>query len=661
MIRLPASLRPAAFFSAASLFLFPISLLAADGPGVVSHIKVVSDKVEDVSSLEAWKQSFIKPGMTDQQKAIAVWETVVKFRQQDIPPNEFLGAEDNVHDPIKVFNVYGYGMCCCASANIEQLARYAGLKARGWGIANHSVPEVNIDGHWCMLDASLINYFRKPDGGIAGVEEIGHSITDWYAQHPEYRNNNGKLTKFMQGGGWKNGPAIVAGGTGYDNNGWLPAATHGWYSSMQEFGNEKKNFVYEYGAAVGYEVNIQLRPGEKLVRNWSNKGLHINMHDGRAPDSLTAIAGQGMLRYSPAFGDLGPGRIGNGTLAYDLPLGDGTFRGGMLVADNLAAKSEDAAGPAVHVKETGKPAELIFRMPSSYVYLTGELTFSPVIGEGGSIAVTFSDNNGLGWKEIARVSVTGGQKIDLTPLVFRRYDYRLKFTLQGKGTGLDAVKVTHDIQHSQRALPALAQGDNKLHFTAGTPEGTITIHGGINSSTPGKNLSYADFHPTLNNVNPKNLVMTGGSGDVTFPLETPGGITRLRLGVHYRARDARDGWEVDASFDAGKSWKKLGDLEGPTGIGNSKYLVLYDIPANSRSALVRFSGRQRNTTMLADVRIDADYREPHGGFAPVKVTYVWEENGQVKHDVHIAKVADETYRLHCDGKPIMKSISLELP
>ena len=37
---------------------------------VVSHVKVVSDKVEDVSSIDVWKASFIKKGMTDQQIAI---------------------------------------------------------------------------------------------------------------------------------------------------------------------------------------------------------------------------------------------------------------------------------------------------------------------------------------------------------------------------------------------------------------------------------------------------------------------------------------------------------------------------------------------------------------------------------------------------------------
>jgi hypothetical protein len=65
---------------------------------VVCNVKVVSDKVEDVSSLEAWRRSFIRDGMTDEQKGVAVWTSVVKFRNQDSPPVEFL-AGSCVHDP----------------------------------------------------------------------------------------------------------------------------------------------------------------------------------------------------------------------------------------------------------------------------------------------------------------------------------------------------------------------------------------------------------------------------------------------------------------------------------------------------------------------------------------------------------------------------------
>src|SRR4051812_15601951 len=158
-----------------SLTSVPLAAAGAE-PVVVSHVSLVSDKTEDVSSLEAWRRSFIKEGMTDQQKAMAVWQSVVKFRHQDNPPDEFLEAAGHPHDPIKDFNVYGYGQCCCASANLEALARYAGLEARGWGLIGHSVPEVRWGGAWHMLDGSLMTYFPKADGQPAGVEEITASV-----------------------------------------------------------------------------------------------------------------------------------------------------------------------------------------------------------------------------------------------------------------------------------------------------------------------------------------------------------------------------------------------------------------------------------------------------------------------------------------------------
>jgi hypothetical protein len=627
------------------------------GVGVVSHIKVLSDKVEDVSSLETWKQAFIKPGMTDEQKALAVWRSVITFRHQDIPPNEFLDATGHVDDPIRNFNVYGYGQCCCASAQVEALARYIGMDARAWGIANHSVPEINIGGHWCMLDASLINYFKKPDGSIAGVEEISGDISGFYAQHPDLRNDDGKLRKFMSNGGWKNGPVIVAGGTGYDANGWLPAATHGWYSSMQEFGHAKQNFLYEYGSAVGYEVNIQLRPGEKLIRNWSNKGLHVNMLDGHAPGVLDGVVGKDQLRYSPALGDMSPGRIGNGTLEYDVPLT--SVPDSALETENLSSRSQDSDGPAIHVNDASKPGTFVLRMPSSYVYLGGKLTMKPMVGVGGSVAVSFSDNNGLDWKTIGTFSSSGEQIIDLKPFVFRRYDYRLKFVMSGQGSGIDELKISHDIQHSQRALPALAKGDNPVHFSAGIQEGTVTVEGLTDETDQPKNLLFTAFHPQLRNVAAHNLQLTAGKGEILVPIEMSGDMTRLRIGCHYRARDARDGWAIAASFDGGKTFQSIGQLEGGHA-GFSKYLVFDRVPSGSRSALVQFAGAQRNTTLIMDLRISADYREPHGGFTPVQVTYAWEEAGQAKQDTHVARHEAETYTIHCEEKPVMKSIAFEL-
>lgn len=629
--------------------------VAAGQPvSVVSNVKVVSDKVEDVSSLEAWKEAVIRPGMTDQEKAIAIWETVLKFRHQDAPPDEYLQSAINVHDAIKTFNVYGYGMCCCAASNIESLARYLGMPARGWGIHAHSVPEVYWDGAWHLLDASLLAYYPQPDGTLAGVEDIVASVREWLAANPGYRQNAGRLMEYGRAGGWRNGPAVFLGCPFIDDDGWYMAGTHGWYSAMQEYDCEP--FIFEYGYSQGYRVNIQLKPGMRVTRNWSNRGLHVNMMEGQAPGCLTTTVGEGDLRYSPRYGDLAPGRIGNGTLEWKIPLTDPALRYSALRYENLLA-TPDGLGPG----DESQPAELELRVPSSYVFLSGDLQLDATVGPDGSVGAYVSDNNGLDWCQVLSVSSTRSRRISLTPWVFRRYEYRLRLVLRGRGTALQRLELRHDIQHSQRALPALGKGDNTIEFTAGPDQGTVTIEGNTSpDAAQGKQLVYTDFGPSSEGLELEFMrVGESGEGQITFPVVTPGDMTRLRLGCHYRARDARDGWDMEVSYDNGATYTAVGRCAGPTP-GKCEYITVSDVPRGTRAALVRWRGQQFNTTCIFDFRIDADYTEPHGGFAPVRVTYVWDEGGTEKQHVYIARSPRDVYTITCDDAPTMRSISLEL-
>lgn len=622
--------------------------VAAD---VVARVRVFSDKVPDVSSLEAWKRSFIREDMTDRDKALAVWRSAWMFRHQDVPPNEYLQHEANVHDPIKLFNVYGYGQCCCASATVEALARYVGLSARGWGITAHSVSEVFWDGRWHMLDASLICYFPGADGQIASVSEISESVSQWLKNNPGFAGNDRKLIDFMRNGGWKKGPAVLATCPFYDQHGWLPAATHGWYSTMMEYSRPDKNFIYEYGTALGYEVNIQLRPGQRLVRNWSNTGLHVNMKDGKAPGCIRGVIGQGDLRYSAKEGDLAPGRVGNGRFEYQVPLA--RVKEDALLVENLRVE-----GTSLRVADGGSEGVLVLRMPSSYVYLTGRIELKAMAEPGGEVRVEFSDNNGLDWRQVGRYGA-GEHDIDISPLVLRRYDYRLRFTLKGAATGIDKLSLAHDIQHSQRVLPALATGRNTITFQAGPHEGTIVIEGATSPAHKGKNVLYTDFHPRVSGMR-ENMLFVGdtGRGEVVFPVSTPAAMKRIRIGAHYRARDKRDRLDVTVSFDDGRTWTSAGVLEGPTP-GNSKYFIFNDIPPDSRAALVRFAGVQYNTTGIFDLRISADYLEPAGRMMPVRITYRWLEDGVEKQHVHVARSEQETFEIQCNTRPVMRSILLE--
>lgn len=62
------------------LLLAPLTSAAEEGAsiGVVCNVKVLSDRVPDVSSMEAWQRSFIKPGMSDRDKALAACARVAE-------------------------------------------------------------------------------------------------------------------------------------------------------------------------------------------------------------------------------------------------------------------------------------------------------------------------------------------------------------------------------------------------------------------------------------------------------------------------------------------------------------------------------------------------------------------------------------------------------
>ncbi|MBI1914153.1 MAG: hypothetical protein HYS12_05360, partial [Planctomycetes bacterium] len=167
------------------------------------------------------------------------------------------------------------------------------------------------------------------------------------------------------------------------------------------------------------------------------------------------------------------------------------------------------------------------------------------------------------------------------------------------------------------------------------------------------------MHPDVCGFEPNLFIGATGKGSITFPVSTPGDMVRLRFGAHYRARDARDGLDYQVSFDRGKRWKTVDRAAGPTP-GDCKYVVFSDIPRGTRAVLVRFAGTSRNATGIFNFRIDADYREPHGRFRPVKVVYHWEEDGKQKQHLYVARQSWETYTIHCGKKPLMKSIVLEL-
>ncbi len=610
--------------------------LAQDEVGVVSRLNLVSDKSQDISTLDAWKKSYIKDGMSDQDKAIAIFNTLVRYRHQANPPKEYFTsaeADGHVHDPLKTFHVYGYGQCCCAASEVIGLAQYLGYDARGRDITAHSVPEICFSNSWHLVDGSVMNYHIKPDGTLASVDEIHDAVKSWRQQHTDL-DTDSKLRTFAKNEGWKSGPPLLAGAEKfYGKNGVNSAGWHGWPSTMQEYYKIEQT-PHDFCTIMGYQLNVQLRPGEKITRNFFSRGLEYT--NKMNEKYYKELHDRKVLGIQTELGDRSPGRVGDGTIEWNIP---------MAALKTVAFSSDGDA--------------FVLRFPSSYVYVKSAVTVKANVATGGSIAVSFSDNNGLDWKEVTKIDKSGEQNLDLTKLAFRRYDYRLKFE-PTKGSSVGAIKTSNDFQCSQAALPAITEGENKLTFSAGPQEGTVTIEGGTDSelTKKGEQLTIADFHPVLSGMS-DSLKMSAATGDATFKIATPGEMNRIRLSAAYRARDKQDGFDVQVSYDDGKTFTSGGRLEGGFK-GASRYIVIDKIPAGTRAAQVKLAGTQKNTALIFDLRIDADYKEPAGGFKPVKITYNWDESGQTKSDVHVAKSPTDAYSITCGPKAVVKSYTMEL-
>src|SRR5271165_7494019 len=103
----------------------------------------------------------------------------------------------------------------------------------------------------------------------------------------------------------------------------LPATCSWWDATMVEY--DRKSEVYEYGYHVGHRALFSLRPGESLVRDAGNRGLHVNMETDPGWDGLKACAPENDLVYvNEFFPGYRGGVVANGTHRYapNLKAGD---------------------------------------------------------------------------------------------------------------------------------------------------------------------------------------------------------------------------------------------------------------------------------------------------------------------------------------------------
>lgn len=100
-------------------------------------------------------------GISERLKAISMWELLSEGRYTYFQPSDDISENS---DPIKLTNVYGFGICNNTAYALMNMATYVGLPARKVGLGGrHVVTEIYYDGGWHMFDADQKVYYLNSD------------------------------------------------------------------------------------------------------------------------------------------------------------------------------------------------------------------------------------------------------------------------------------------------------------------------------------------------------------------------------------------------------------------------------------------------------------------------------------------------------------------
>ena len=117
--------------------------------------------------------SAVTPDMTDAEKAFALWFQEIRYRHHSAGDNNELG------DPVKVFNVYGYNTCGNDSICLATLWRKAGLKAAPARALGHCISQAFFDNGWHFYDGDMHCVYLLRDNQPWPVSRTSCATMTW--------------------------------------------------------------------------------------------------------------------------------------------------------------------------------------------------------------------------------------------------------------------------------------------------------------------------------------------------------------------------------------------------------------------------------------------------------------------------------------------------
>jgi len=209
--------------------------------------------------------SAVEPGMTDREKAVALWFQEIRHRYHWSGDNNELG------DPVKVFNIYGHNTCGNDSICLAGLWKHAGLKVTPARVVGHCVTQCFFDGRWNLFDGDMHSMYLLRDNRTVACEQ------DLVRDHDLIKRSH------------------TQGILNPDKR-----ANDEWEASIYVFEGKPEG---DRNSATATNMNMVLRPGEAITWQWGHADP-VKYHGDNKPRYPDMIC-NGLWEYRPDFsGDL---------------------------------------------------------------------------------------------------------------------------------------------------------------------------------------------------------------------------------------------------------------------------------------------------------------------------------------------------------------------
>ncbi|HEY2414842.1 MAG TPA: hypothetical protein VGI40_21535 [Pirellulaceae bacterium] len=470
----------------------------------------LSNGRNDFRSVAAIAARAVEPGMTDQEKATALWWQEIQYRFH------YQGDNKELASPVKVLNVYGHNTCGNDSICMAGLWKAAGLKVAPARLVGHCVTQVFYDKAWHLFDGDMHSVYLLRDNRTIASEQ------DIVRDHDLIKRTH----------------------------------THGILRPEERAGDEREASIYVFEGEItgdrnanqGSGMNMKLRPGESLVWRWGHTEpvKYFGSQQHKFPERVC----DGLWEYRPDFSketwrkgaDSAQGIVAaeDGLAAVAGTSGEIVWSiqsPYVLVGGELQV---DGTNPQFDISWDGKNWESVGSDLDSFFPCVGTARYAYYV------RCRLSDAARLRGLKIVN-------DVQMAPLALPEMGVgENRFTYSDESVGERQVRITHEWIERSASVPPAAPAAAISPADGGEAEGTDIVFQWQPAIDPdgGKIADYhfelsarADMKWPLSMSFAKMISRTADAGSAQYCLKSPGELNPdCKYYWHVRAKDAKGVW-----------------------------------------------------------------------------------------------------------------------